>query len=224
MRTTTVAIAVLGVLATTLTSAGPSGAAARFDARADLAGHRTCTRTATEGVTRRTLVLDNSRSRRRVQFRVVRDGDRYADPAVYLWVRAGRKKAVTVSVPQRRTVSVRVRVPEMGREHLRLSATVRALASCYVPTVDPRASLGGVSCSGRDSIARVVLDNRATSDDRISYTVTSSYGRSTASFTVPPASSTNDYLPVPAGRSTHVRVTAAGEEVLSTDVAAVSCP
>jgi hypothetical protein len=112
----------------------------------------------------------------------------------------------------------------MGREELRLSATVAALASCYVPTVDPRASFGGVSCSGRDSVARIVLDNRATSDDEVAYTVASSYGGSTASFTVGPASAVNDYLPVPAGGSTHVRVTAAGRTVLSTDVAAVSCP
>ena len=224
MRTTTIAIAVLGVLATTLTSAGTSSAAARYDARAALSGHRTCTRTATEGVTRRTLVLDNSRSRRRVQFKVVRDGDRYADPVVYIWVPAKGKRTVTVSVPQRRTVSVRVRVPEMGREELRLSATVAALARCYVPTVDPRASLAGVACSGRDSVARIVLDNRATSDEQVAYTVTSSYGHSTASFRVDPASSLSDYLPVPAGGSTHVRVTAAGRSLLSTDVAAVSCP
>ena len=224
MRTTTIAAAVLGLLATTLAGAGAGSAATGYEARASLSGHRTCTERATEGVTRRTLVLDNSRSRKRAQFKVVRDGDRFADPVVYTWVPAGKRKTVTVSVRQRSTVSVRVRVPEMGRQELRLSATVAALASCYVPVVDPRASLGGVACHGADSVAQVVLDNRSTTDDDVVYRVASSYGASTAAFTVAPASSTNDYLPVPPGRSTHVRVTAAGETLLELDVAAVSCP
>ena len=139
-------------------------------------------------------------------------------------VPAHAKKKVTVSVPQRTTASVRVRVPEMGREELRLSTTVGALASCYVATVKPKASLGGVSCHGKDSVAQIVLDNRSTSDDKIAYTVQSSYGASSASFTVGPASSTNYYVPVPAERSTHVSVTAADRRVLSIDVAAASCP
>jgi hypothetical protein len=159
-----------------------------------------------------------------VQFKVVREGDRFADPVVYVWVPAHRARSVTVSVPQRSTASVRVRVPEMGPRQLRLSRTVSALASCYVTTVDPRASLGGVSCHGTDSVAQIVLDNRSTSDEAIAYTVASSYGGSSASFTVRPGSVTHDYLPVPAGGSTHVDVTARGGSVLSIDVAAVSCP
>lgn len=228
MRTITTATAALGVVATLLTAAGSTSASTSastgFDARARLSGKATCSRTTHLGTTRRTIVLDNTRSARRVQFKLVRDGDRIADPVVYVWVPAHRKRQMTVSVPQRSTVSVRVRVPEMGRQELRLSATVPALASCYVATVDPRASLGGVSCHGGDSVAQIVLDNRATSDKAVDYTVSSSYGDSSASFTVRPASSVNDYLPVPAGRSTHVDVTADGREVLSLDVAAASCP
>jgi hypothetical protein len=112
----------------------------------------------------------------------------------------------------------------MGRQELRLSTTVAALESCYVATVEPKASLGGVSCNGADSVAQIVLDNRSTSDDKVEYTVESSYGSSSASYTVRPASSTNDYLPVPARSSTHVDVTAAGRKLLSIDVAAVNCP
>ncbi|MEP9362101.1 hypothetical protein ABLE68_03975 [Nocardioides sp. CN2-186] len=224
MRTISTATAVLGVVATLLTTAGATTAATGYDARASMAGHRTCTKTATTGITRRTIVLDNTRSARRVQFKVVRDGDRFADPTVYVWVPAHGRKSVTVSVPQRTTASVRVRVPEMGRGELRLSTTVAALASCYVATVKPKASLGGVSCHGKDSVAQIVLDNRSTSDDRIAYTVESSYGASSASLTVRPASSTNYYLSVPTERSTHVAVTAAGRRVLSIDVAAASCP
>ena len=81
-----------------------------------------------------------------------------------------------------------------------------------------------MSCHGKDSVAQIVLDNRSTSDDKIAYTVESSYGASSASFTVGPASSTNYYLSVPAEGSTHVAVTAADRRVLSVDVAAVSCP
>jgi hypothetical protein len=224
MRTISTATAVLGVVATMLTTAGATTAAAGYDARASLSGHRTCTKSAGAGITRRTIVLDNTRSARRVQFKVVRDGDRFADPTVYVWVPAHRRKSVIVSVPQRTTASVRVRVPEMGRRELRLSTTVAALASCYVATLKPQASLGGVSCNGADSVAQIVLDNRATSDDEVAYTVASSYGASSASFTVRPESSTNDYLPVPAGRSTHVDVTAAGRRLLSIDVASVNCP
>jgi hypothetical protein len=224
MRTLTIATAVLGAVATLLTTAGASTAAARYDARAHLSGQRTCVKIDGTGVTRRPIVLDNRRSEHRVQFKVVRSGDQVARHTVYVWVPAHRRKSLIVSVPQRDTASVRVRVPEMGRRELRLSTTVAALQSCYVPTVDPRASLGGVSCHGTDAVAQIVLDNRSTSDDAIAYTVRSSYGRSSASFTVRPASSTNDYLPVPAGGSTHVRVTAAGQRLLWTDVAAVNCP
>lgn len=224
MRKTTIATAVLGTVATLLTSAGPTTAATRYDARAELTGHRTCAQSATEAVTRRTLVLDNTRSSRRVQYKVVRDGDRFADAVVYTWVPAHRKKTVTVSVPQRTTVSVRVRVPEMGRNHLRLSRTVAALASCKVTTFEPKASLGGVMCHGADSVARIVLDNRSTSDDAVAYRVTSSYGASSASFTVRPASSTNHYLPVPAGGSTQIDVRAAGRDLMAIDVGAVNCP
>ena len=224
MGTISIATAVLDVVATLLTTAGATTAAAGYDARASLSGHRTCTKTDSIGITRRTVVLDNTRSARRVQFKVVRDGDRFAKPTVYVWVRAHEKKSVTVSVPQRTTVSVRVRVPEMGREELRLSTTVAALASCYVETVEPKASLGGVSCNGGDSVAQIVLDNRATSDDKVAYKVASSYGDSSASFTVRPASSVNHYVPVPAEWSTHVDVCAAGRKLLSLDVAAVNCP
>jgi hypothetical protein len=224
MRKISTATAVLSAVATLLTTAGATTAAVGYDARASLSGHRTCVRSDHTGITRRTLVLDNTRSARRVQFKVVRDGDRFADPSVYVWVPAHRSKSVTVSVPQRTTVSVRVRVPEMGRRELRLSTTVAALASCYVATIQPKASLGGVSCNGADSVAQIVLDNRSTSDDTITYAVESSYGASSASFTVRPASSTNDYLPVPAGGSTHIDVTAVGNRLLSIDVAAVSCP
>lgn len=223
MRTISIATAVLGVVVATLTTVGPTTAATGYDARASLSGHRTCTKTATTGITRRTVVLDNTRSAHRVQFKVVRDGDRFAEHRVYVWVPARQKRSVVVSVPQRSTVSVRVRVPEMGRRDLRLSATVAALEKCYVATVDPKATFGGVSCHGGDSIAQIVLDNRATSDEEVDYTVASSYGDSTASFTVRPASSDNYYLPVPAGRTTHVDVTAAGRRVLSTDIAAASC-
>lgn len=223
MRTISIATAVLGVVATLLTTAGPTTAATGYDARASLSGPRTCTKTSAAGITRRTVVLDNTRSAHRVQFKVVRDGDRFAEHRVYVWVPARQKRSVVVSVPQRSTVSVRVRVPEMGRRDLRLSATVAALESCYVATVDPRATFGGVSCHGGDSVAQIVLDNRATSDEKIDYTVASSYGDSTASFTVRPASSDNYYLPVPDGRTTHVDVTAAGRRVLSTDIAAASC-
>jgi len=227
MRTTTTIAAVLGLLAATtvtLTTADATNAATGYDARARLSGDRACTKTRTEGVTRRTLVLDNTRSAHRVQYKVVRDGDRYADPSIYVWVGAHRTRSLAVSVPQRSTVSVRVRVPEMGRQELRLSATVGARSSCYVPRVEPRASLGGVSCQGGDSVAQIVLDNRSTTDDTVRYQVDSSYGGSSASFSVRPASSTNDYVPVPAGGSTHVDVTAAGKRVLSVDVAAASCP
>ena len=223
MRTISVAAAALGVVAALLTTAGPTTAATGYDARASLSGPRTCSKTATAGTTRRTVVLDNTRSAHRVQFKVVRDGDRYAQHRVYVWVPAHEKRSVAVSVPQRSTVSVRVRVPEMGRRDLRLSATVSALRSCYVATVDPQASFAGVSCHNGDSVAQIVLDNRRTSDEEIDYTVESSYGDSTASFTVRPASAANYYLPVPDGRSTHVEVTAAGERVLSTDIAAISC-
>ena len=224
MRKIATATAVLGTVATLLTTAGPTTAATGYDARAHLSGHRTCTKSGGAGITRRHLALDNRRSAHRVQFKVVRDGDRFAEPTVYVWVPAHRRKSVTVSVPQRTTASVRVRVPEMGHQELRLSTTVAALASCYVATVKPKASLGGVSCHGADSVAQIVLDNRSTSDDKVVYTVESSYGASSASFTVRPASSTNDYLPVPAGRSTHIAVTAAGTKMLSIDVAAASCP
>lgn len=224
MRTTTIATAVLGAVAALLTAAGSTTAATGYDARADLVGDRTCAKSARAGVTERALVLDNTRSDHRVQYKVVRHGDRFADPVTHVWVGAHRKKALTVSVPQRTTVSVRVRVPEMGRDDLRLSATVAALARCYVPTVRPKASLGGVSCHGGDSVAQIVLDNRSTSDDRIAYTVASSYGDTTASLTVEPATATNYYLTVPDGRSTEVRVTAAGRRMLTTEVAAVSCP
>lgn len=224
MRRITIATAVLGVVATTLTTAGASTATAGYDARAMVAGDRSCTKTATEGITRRTVVLDNTRSAHRVQYKIVRSGDRFADHTVRVWVAAHRKKSVVVSVPQRTSVSVRVRVPEMGRQNLLLSAILPARKSCYVPIVDPRAALGGVSCSGRDSVARIVLDNRATTDETVVYEVASSYGASSASFSVAPASSTNHYLPVPAGRSTHVDVRAAGKRALSVDVAAVNCP
>jgi len=223
MRRSTIVAAVLGVLATTLTTADTTTAATGYDARARLAGEPTCTKTGSQGITRRTVVLDNTRSAHRVQYKVVRDGDRFADPTVYLWVAAHRKKSLTVSVPQRTTVSVRVRVPEMGRQELRLSATVAARHSCYVPRFDPRASLGGVSCHGADSVAQILLDNRSTTDDTVAYEVASSYGDSSASFSVKPASSTSDYVPVPAGGSTHVNVRAAGKRLLSVDVAALSC-
>ena len=223
MRTISVATAVLGVVAALLTAAGPTTAATGYDARARLSGHRTCTTTATAGITRRTVVLDNTRSAHRVQFKVVRDGDRYAEHKVYVWVPAHRTRSAVVSVPQRSTVSLRVRVPEMGRRDLRLSATVAALPSCYVATVDPRAVFGGVSCHGGDSIAQIVLDNRGTSDESIDYTIASSYGDSTASFTVRPTTSDNYYVPVPDGSTTHVDVAAAGRRVLSTDIAAASC-
>lgn len=223
MRTSVIATAALGVVAALLTTAGPTTAATGYDARASLSGQRTCTTTAGAGITRRTVVLDNTRSAHRVQFKVVRDGDRFADHRVYVWVPARQKRSVVVSVAQRSMVSVRVRVPEMGRRDLRLSATVSALRSCYVATVEPRAAFGGVSCHSGDSVAQIVLDNRRTSDEEVDYTVASSYGDSTASFTVRPASSDNYYLPVPDGRSTHVEVTAAGRRVLSTDIAAVDC-
>ena len=224
MRKISTATAALGVVAALLTTAGATTASTGYDARANLSGHRTCTKSDSTGITRRTITLDNTRSARRAQFKVVRDGDRFAKPTVYVWVPAHARKSVTVSVPQRTTASVRVRVPEMGREELRLSTTVAALASCYVATVKPKASLGGVSCHGKDSVAQIVLDNRSTSDDKVTYEVESSYGNSSASFTVEPASSTNQYLPVPAGRSTHVDVTATGRKLLSIDVAAVNCP
>ncbi|MBZ5737727.1 hypothetical protein [Nocardioides mangrovi] len=224
MRKLAIATVVLGAVATLLTTAGASTAATGYDARAHMSGHRTCTKDARVGVTQRRIVLDNSRSAHRAQFKVVRNGDHDADPVVYVWVPAAAKKRVTVSVPQRTTVSVRVRVPEMGREDLRLSATVRALDSCYVARVAPKASLGGVSCQGSDSVAQIVLDNRDTTDEKVAYAVASSYGDSTASFTVRPASSSNYYLTVPTGRSTHVDVRAAGKRLLATDIAAVSCP
>lgn len=226
MRTTALATAVAS-LAALLSTAGVTStatAATGYDARAHLAGDRTCAKTERAGVTRRQLVLDNRRSDHRVQYKVVRHGDRHADPVVHVWVPAHQKRSLAVSVPQRSTVSVRVRVPEMGRHDLRLSATVTALARCYVPTVRPKASLGGVACHGGDSVAQIVLDNRATSDDRIDYTVASSYGDATASFTVDAATATNYYLTVPDGRTTDVRVTAAGKRVLATEIAAVSCP
>jgi hypothetical protein len=222
--TITIATAVLGVVATTLTTTGAATATARYDAHARLAGDATCTKTASEGITTRTVVLDNTRSARRVQYKVVRAGDRVAEHTVRLWVAAHRKRSVVVSVPQRTSVSVRVRVPEMGRHNLLLSAIVPARESCYVPIVDPKAALGGVSCNGRDSVARIVLDNRSTTDETVVYDVSSSYGDSSASFSVDPATSTNDYLVVPAGSSTHVDVRAAGRRLLSIDVAAVSCP
>ena len=224
MRTITLATAALGAVATLLTTAGATPAATGYDAHAKLSGERTCSMGPRAGVTRRTLVLDNRRSAHRVQFKVVRQGDRYADPVTYVWVPAHGRASLTTSVPQRSTVSVRVRVPEMGREELRLSATVAALASCYVERVDPKASLGGVSCHGEDSIAQIVLDNRSTTDDAIAYRVASSYGDSSASLIVEPSTATNYYLTVPSGRSTEVSVTAAGRRVLSADVAAVSCP
>lgn len=224
MRRITIATAVLGVVTTMLTTTGPPAAAARYDARAGLSGERTCSMGPKAGVTRRTLVLDNRRSAERVQYRVVRRGDRFAEPAVYVWVPAHRRKTLTVSVPQRTTVSVRVRVPEMGFRDLRLSATVAALASCYRERVDPRASLGGVSCHDGDSVAQIVLDNRATTDDEVEYAVASSYGDASAVLTVEPATSTRYYLTVPAGRSTQVDVTASGRRVLSTEIAAVACP
>lgn len=227
MRTLTIATAVLGAVVATLTAGGAATAAtghiSGHDARAQLIGHRTCTAGATAGITRRTLVLDNSRSGRRTHFKVVRVGDRFADRVVRIWVPAHGKKSVTVSAAQRTTVPVRIRVPQMGRGALRLATSVPALASCYVATVDPKASLGGVTCRGADSVARVVLDNRSTSDDSVVYRVESSYGDSSASFTVRPGASTNDYLPVPAGRSTHVDVTAEGRSLLSVDVVAISC-
>ncbi|GAA4699109.1 hypothetical protein [Nocardioides conyzicola] len=229
MRTTTIgATAVLGTVASlltaTLTTADAGAAAPVYDARAKLSRHVTCVQGASAGITRRTIVLDNRRSSRRVQFRVVRAGDRYADPVVYRWVAAHRKRTVVVSVAQRATASVRVRVPEMGRKSLVLSAIVPAQSSCYVATVHPVAALGGVGCQGHDSVARIVLDNRGTSDATVGYTVASSYGDSSASLAVRPTSSVNYYLPVPSGGSTHVEVTARGSRVLSTDVASVSCP
>lgn len=223
MRSIPVATAVLGVVAALLTTAAPTTATTGFDARASLSGQRTCAKTATTGVTRRTVVLDNSRSAHRVQFKVVRVGDHLAQHKVYVWVPAHRTRSVVVSVPQRTTASVRVRVPEMGGRALRLSATVPALRSCYVATVAPKAAFGGVSCHHGDSVAQIVLDNRATSDEKVDYTVASSYGDSTATFTVRPASVANYYLPVPAGRSTRVSVTAAGQRVLSTEIAAAGC-
>lgn len=224
MRTTTSIATAVATLAALLSTTGAGSAATGYDARAHLTGDRSCAKTERAGVTRRTLVLDNRRSDHRVQYKVVRHGDRRADPVVHVWVPAHQRRSLTVSVPQRSTVSVRVRVPEMGRDDLRLSATVAALARCYVPTVRPRASFGGVACHGGDSVARIVLDNRATSDDEIDYTVASSYGDASASLTVEPATATNYYLTVPDGRSTEVRVTAEGRRVLTTEVAAVSCP
>lgn len=223
MRKLAIAATVLGAVATLLSTTAGAEAATRYDARARLSDQPTCVKRDATGITQRTVVLDNMRSAHRVQYRVVRAGDRFADHVVYLWVKAHARRSVVVSVPQRSQVSVRVRVPEMGAKSLRLSAILEARASCYVETVDPKATLGGVSCSGSDSVARIVLDNRATSDDKVDYTVTSSYGDSTASLTVKPASATNYYLTVPAGSSTHVMVTAAGHRVLSTDVTAVSC-
>ncbi|KQW49003.1 hypothetical protein ASC77_09850 [Nocardioides sp. Root1257] len=241
MRTITIGTtAVLGAVATmltatlaatltaTATAASPASAAGTavpvYDARAALSRHDTCVKDASTGITRRALVLDNRRSSRRVQFKVVRAGDRVAGPVVYQWVGAHRKRTVVVSVAQRTTASVRVRVPEMGRKRLVLSALVPARPSCYVATVHPVAALGGVSCQGPDSVAQVVLDNRGTTDSTIGYTIASSYGDSSASVAVRPASTVNYYLPVPAGGSTHVEVSARGSRVLSTDVAAVSCP
>lgn len=230
MRTITIGTtAVLGAAATLLTatlSAPPTAAspAPTYDARAALSRHDSCVKDASTGITRRALVLDNRRSSHRAQFKVVRAGDRVAAPVVYQWVGAHRKRTVVVSVAQRTTASVRVRVPEMGRKRLVLSALVPARPSCYVATVHPVAALGGVSCQGQDSVAQVVLDNRGTTDATIGYTVASSYGDSSASVAVRPASAVNYYLPVPAGGSTHVEVSAHGSTVLSTDVAAVSCP
>lgn len=157
MRTTTSIATAVATLAALLSTTGAGSAATGYDARAHLAGDRSCAKTERAGVTRRTLVLDNRRSDHRVQYKVVRHGDRRADPVVHVWVPAHQRRSLTVSVPQRSTVSVRVRVPEMGRDDLRLSATVAALARCYVPTVRPRASFGGVACHGGDSVARIVL-------------------------------------------------------------------
>lgn len=223
MRKLTLAATVLGAVTTLLSIAGAADAATGFDARARLSGQPTCSKGSAAGITRRSIVLDNERSAHRVQFHVVRAGDRFAERLVYVWVPARQSRSVVVSVPQRTTVSVRVRVPEMGVDNLRLSSTVAALASCYVETVDPKASLGGVWCNGQDSLARIVLDNRSTSDDQVDYSVASSYGDSSASLTVKPASAINYYLTVPAGGSTHVDVAAAGRQVLSTDVEAVNC-
>lgn len=226
MRKLTIATAVLGVAATLLTSVGAtsSGATAGYDARAHLPGHRTCEKTDDVGLTRRALVLDNRHSAHPVQFKVVREGDPRARPVRYVWVRAHHQRSLTVTVAQRSTVSVRVRVPEMGRHNLRLSATVRALKRCYVETVAPRAALGGVFCHGADSVAQVVLDNRGTSDRRIRYQVASTYGHASASYKVRPESALRHYVPVPAGGSTHVTVEAAGERVLAVDAGSVSCP
>ena len=152
MRKISTATAVLGAVAALLTTTGATTAALGYDARAKPVRPPHVHEERRHRHHRRTIVLDNTRSARRAQFKVVRDGDRFADPTV---LRSGSpahgRKSVTASVPQRTTASVRVRVPEMGREELRLSTTVAvALASRYVATVKPKASLGGVSCHGKD--------------------------------------------------------------------------
>lgn len=216
--------AVLAALTALLSFTGSANAVPPgYDARAHLGKHRTCHKYADMGVTKRLLLLHN-KGTKKVQYHVFRDGDYSAAPVRYVWVKPGQTRKLAVRVPQRKTVAVLVRVPEMGHKQIRLSKTVEAKDSCYVPTLDPRASLGGVSCVGGDSVAQILLDNRGTSNATVDYAVTSSFGHSSATFSVSPASSVNDYLPVPAGKSTHVKVTVKGKSLLSLDVAATNCP
>lgn len=153
---------------TTLISAGSASAAASYDARAGLIHSRSCD--AKTGITKQTLVLDNSRSNRRVQYRILRSGDAYHDYKVYNWVAALKKERVTVNVPEGKTVKVVVRVSEQGNKIVR-STSVKALAGCYKPVIAPTASLGEVGCAAENTLVTVTLDNTKTTDANIRYGV-----------------------------------------------------
>lgn len=201
-----------------LLPAGSASAAATYDARAGLIHSRSCD--AKTGITKQTLVLDNSRSNRRVQYRILRSGDAYHDYKVYNWVAALKKERVTVNVPEGKTVKVVVRVSEQGNKIVR-STSVKALAGCYKPVIAPTASLGEVGCAAENTLVTISLDNTKTTDAAVKYGVT--IGALSGAVTVGPKAVQTISASGVNGGPVPVTITYGTKVLLNTSVPAEAC-
>lgn len=147
-----------------------------YNAQAHWSGTRTCADQA-NGITTRKLVLDNSGSNRRVQYKVVREGDPIHGHTQYIFVRRHQTRTVTVGADHGSVTSVRIRVPAMGRRNLIFSRRLFALRGCWTPVHDPRATVTS-SCIGSGTLLTLDLDNEGNYREDYSWKVTNTAGGS----------------------------------------------
>lgn len=221
------AAAVVPAVSLVALTPGVANAAAEYRADARLSGDRGCIESS--GTTTQKVVLDNTKSNRKVQFKVsktlTKAGDQQGGGTDFYMVGAGGKKIITLRIPEQMTMGLHVASPDMGRDWSRLTQVIESRPDCRKVVFDPRATLGGTTCQGADSVVQVNLDNRLSTDESAEYAIeTAGWNRSsTTTVIVEPDTLRNTYVSMENGQTTDVVVTVGDEVLMERSLPARQC-